>query len=34
MAAQRKKGETFNKFESSGNDILTGGAGIEKFGPR
>jgi hypothetical protein len=34
MAAQRKRGETFNKFESSGNDIVTGGAGIGKFGPR
>tara|TARA_B100001113_G_scaffold347219_1_gene339299 strand:- start:1097 stop:3493 length:2397 start_codon:yes stop_codon:yes gene_type:complete len=34
MAAERKRGETFNKFESSGNDIVTGGAGIGKFGPR
>jgi hypothetical protein len=34
MATQRKRGETFNKFESSGNDIVTGGAGIGKFGPR
>ena len=34
MADQRKRGETFNKFESSGNDIVTGGAGIGKFGPR
>jgi len=34
MAKERNRGETFNKFESSGNDIITGGAGIRKFGPR
>ena len=32
MIDQRKKGESFKKFESSGNDIVTGGAGIDKFG--
>ena len=38
MIEQRKqsdsrtnKGETTKKFESSGNDILTGGANMEKF---
>ena len=33
MIDQRKKGEPFKKFESSGNDIVTGGAGINKFSP-
>tara|TARA_R100001594_G_scaffold31640_1_gene58922 strand:+ start:565 stop:2961 length:2397 start_codon:yes stop_codon:yes gene_type:complete len=33
MIEQRKQGDTDKKFESSGNDILTGGAGIEKFSP-
>ena len=32
MIDQRKKGESIKKFESSGNDIVTGGAGIDKFG--
>tara|TARA_R100001230_G_C5651091_1_gene156247 strand:- start:115 stop:1149 length:1035 start_codon:yes stop_codon:yes gene_type:complete len=32
MIEQRKQGDSLNKFESSGNDILSGGAGIEKFG--
>ena len=32
MIEQRKQGETFKKFESSGNDILTGGANMKKFG--
>ena len=31
MIEQRKQGDSLNKFESSGNDILTGGAGIERF---
>ena len=31
MIEQRKQGETTKKFESSGNDILTGGANMEKF---
>jgi len=29
---QKSKGDSINKFESSGNDILTGGANMEKFG--
>jgi hypothetical protein len=32
MIEQRKQGDPNKKFESSGNDILTGSAGIEKFG--
>ena len=32
MIDQRKEGESVKKFESSGNDIVTGGAGIDKFG--
>ena len=31
MIEQRKQGDSLNKFESSGNDIITGGAGIERF---
>ena len=31
MIEQRKQGDTVKKFESSGNDILTGGANMEKF---
>jgi acetyl/propionyl-CoA carboxylase alpha subunit len=31
MIEQRKQGDSLNKFESSGNDILTGGANMEKF---
>ena len=31
MIEQRKQGDSINKFESSGNDILTGGANLEKF---
>ena len=34
MIEQRKKGDSLKNFESSGNDIVTGGAGIGKFGPR
>ena len=33
MIEQRKQGDVDKKFESSGNDILTGGAGIDKFSP-
>tara|TARA_R100000655_G_scaffold29451_3_gene59399 strand:+ start:1057 stop:3447 length:2391 start_codon:yes stop_codon:yes gene_type:complete len=33
MIDQRKQGDNNKKFESSGNDILTGGAGIDKFAP-
>ena len=33
MIEQRKQGDVDKKFESSGNDIVTGGAGIEKFSP-
>ena len=31
MIEQRNQGGSLNKFESSGNDILTGGAGMRKF---
>tara|TARA_Y100001973_G_scaffold97464_1_gene153552 strand:- start:1058 stop:2092 length:1035 start_codon:yes stop_codon:yes gene_type:complete len=31
MIDQRKQGESLKKFESSGNDILTGGANMERF---
>ena len=31
MIEQRKQGDSINKFESSGNDILTGGANLEKY---
>ena len=31
MIEQRKGGESVKKFESSGNDIITGGAGIDQF---
>ena len=33
MIEQRKQGDVDKKFESSGNDTLTGGAGIQKFSP-
>ena len=29
MIEQRKQGDSLNKFESSGNDILTGDAGFD-----
>ena len=32
MIDKRKQGDSLNKFESSGNDILSGGANMEKFG--
>jgi len=31
MIEQRKGGDSLNNFESSGNDILSGGANMEKF---
>ena len=31
MIEQRKQGDAVKKFESSGNDIITGGAGMRKF---
>ena len=31
MIEQRKQGDVVKKFESSGNDIITGGAGMRKF---
>ena len=31
MIEQRKEGDSFKKFESSGNDIITGDAGIDRF---
>jgi hypothetical protein len=31
MIEQRKQGDSVNKFESSGNDILTGGANLNRF---
>jgi len=32
MIDQRKQGDSVNKFESSGNDILSGDAGMERYG--
>ena len=32
MIEQKKEGDSFNKFESSGNDILTGDASMERYG--
>jgi hypothetical protein len=32
MIEQRKQGDSNKDFESSGNDILSGGAGMSKFG--
>ncbi len=32
MIEQRKGGDSLNKFESSGNDILTGDASMERYG--
>jgi hypothetical protein len=29
-----KKGESLKKFESSGNDIIGGGLGLERFNPK
>ena len=31
MIDQRSRGDSLNKFESSGNDIITGGAGLDRF---
>ena len=31
MIDQRNRGDSLNKFESSGNDIVTGGAGVDRF---
>ena len=31
MIEQRKEGDSTKKFESSGNDILTGGANMQRF---
>ena len=31
MINQRKQGDSVNKFESSGNDIITGGVDLDKF---
>ena len=33
MIEQRKGGDSLKKFESSGNDILTGEAGTSRFNP-
>tara|TARA_R110002020_G_scaffold79183_1_gene198733 strand:- start:2161 stop:3195 length:1035 start_codon:yes stop_codon:yes gene_type:complete len=33
MIDQRKTGDSLNKFESSGNDILTGSADLDRFTP-
>ena len=32
MIEQRKQGDSTKKFESSGNDIITGGSNMERFG--
>jgi len=34
MIEQRKSGDSLNKFESSGNDIITGGADSKRFTPK
>tara|TARA_R110002020_G_scaffold17492_6_gene61371 strand:- start:259 stop:1296 length:1038 start_codon:yes stop_codon:yes gene_type:complete len=34
MIEQRKSGDSGKGFESSGNDIITGGIGLGEFGPR
>ena len=34
MIEQRKSGDSGKGFESSGNDIVTGGVGLGEFGPR
>ena len=31
MIEQRKQGDSTKKFESSGNDIITGGSNMERF---
>ena len=31
LAQRKNSGDSFKKFESSGNDIITGGAGIDQF---
>ena len=31
MIDQRSEGQSLKKFESSGNDIITGGAGLDRF---
>ena len=33
MIGQRKQGDSLNNFESSGNDIITGGVGLDRFTP-
>ena len=33
MIEQRKQGDSVNNFESSGNDIITGGVGLDRFTP-
>ena len=33
MIEQRKQGDVDKKFESSGNDIITGKIGLDKFSP-
>ena len=33
MINQRNQGDSINNFESSGNDILTGEAGLDRFTP-
>ena len=32
MIQQRKQEDSGKKFESSGNDVITGGSNMEKFG--
>ena len=34
MKEETKRGETVKKFESSGNDVVGGGLGLERFNPR
>jgi hypothetical protein len=32
--AQKNQGESLKRFESSGNDVVGGGIGLERFDPR
>ena len=33
-AEEKNKGESLKRFESSGNDVVGGGIGLERFDPR
>ena len=34
LLQQKQRGDAAKKFESSGNDILGGGLGLDKFAPK